>query len=153
MEVIVNGICHLAAKPEDCAEGVCARTHMSHASEVLEACILFLQRIAHRVASAVNRYGFGFYLNGLSASHGLDQLALYAYAGTRADFGKDTLGLLVLVNNYLYVLDCRLRAMNAISLFPLFVLTQPFARTSSPALVSSSSLTFLRSTSILVLDF
>ena len=80
---------------------------MSHASEVLEACILFLQRIAHRVASAVNRYGFGFYLNGLSASHGLDQLALYAYAGTRADFGKDTLGLLVLVNNYLYVLDCR----------------------------------------------
>ena len=50
----------------------------------------------------------------------------------------------------LFIVEPSFRAMNAMFLFPLFVLTQPFAVTSCPGLLFSKSLTFVLISSIFI---
>ena len=107
MEIFVDCEGHLAAEPEDCAEGVGSGTHVRHCPEVFEGGVLLLQGIAHGVALTVDGNLLCLDLHALSATHGFHELAPDAYAGSGADSGKFRSGLGVLVHDHLDVLDCR----------------------------------------------
>ena len=107
VEILVDGEGHLAAQAVDGAEGVGAGTQVRDGPQVFEGRVLLLQRIAHRVAAAVDRDLLVLDLHGLAAAHGLHQPALHADAGARTDLSQHRLRVGVLVHDDLQVLDGR----------------------------------------------
>ena len=107
VEILVDGVGHLAAEPVDGSEGVGAGTKVSYRPQILEGGVLLLERVAHGVAFAVDLNFGRLDFDCLTASDGLDEPAFHCDAGACADTCERGFGLGILVDHDLDVPDGR----------------------------------------------